>query len=78
VEKAKKCLPLIQPKITSPTTNSAQTFQNPTYDPQLKKATSFQDSPSPEAFLALKIRGGRTRRSGRKKNPALLLILKIM
>ena len=33
VEKAKKCLPLIQPKITSPITNSAQTLKIPTQKP---------------------------------------------
>jgi hypothetical protein len=38
----------------------------------------YPDSPSPEAFLPLKIKGGRTRTSGMKKNPVLLLILKIM
>ena len=36
------------------------------------------DSLSPDAFLRLKIKGGRTKSNGRKKNPALLLILKTM
>ena len=39
---------------------------------------SHYDSPSPDAFLPLKIRGGKTTRSGSKKNPALLLSLKII
>jgi hypothetical protein len=51
-------------------------------EPHLKSiaegGTSLQDSPSPEAFFPLEINGGRTKRNGRKKNPALLLILKII